>query len=78
MSKHFSELTFEIIQMHNQDDYEWNRSIVDMQVQTSPDTEEQVCGDDVETGTYQAWIQPAYMFSPMMQAQQICSVDKMQ
>ncbi len=77
MSKHFSELTFEIIQMHNQDDYEWNSSTVDMQVQTSPDTEEQVCGD-VETGAYQAWIQPSYMFSPMMQAQQICSVDKMQ
>ncbi len=44
---------------------------------TSPDTTEEA-GGDVETGACQAWIQPSYISSPMMQAQQICSVDKMQ
>ncbi len=39
--------------------------------------EEEARGD-VETGACQAWIQSSHIFSPMMQAQQICSVDKMQ
>ncbi len=32
----------------------------------------------METGACQAWIQSSHIFSPMMQAQQICSVDKVQ
>ncbi len=55
----FSELTFDIIQVDNQD---WNRSSVDMVVQNNATSQkEEPCGD-VETGTCQAWIQSSHIF----------------
>ncbi len=71
MSKHFSELKFEIIQVDNQDYFEQNGSTVDMVVQNIIRHKEEACGD-VETGACQTWIQSSYVWSPMMQAQQIC------
>ncbi len=71
MSKHLSELKFEIIQVDNQDYFEQNGSTVDMVVQNNIRHKEEACGD-VETGACQAWIQYSYVWSPMMQAQQIC------
>ncbi len=45
MSKHFSELKFEIIQVDNQDYFEQNGSTVDMVVQNIIRHKEEACGD---------------------------------